>query len=68
MYLFGIFWWYLSSSASISDEFGYRNSVLGKTINDGFVEFKVRETGEQEKYTPQEAVEKLIQNIKTVLN
>lgn len=47
--------------------FPYRVTV-GKTINDGFVEFKVRETGEQEKYTPQEAVEKLIQNIKAVLN
>lgn len=45
--------------------FPYRVTV-GKTINEGFVEFKVRETGVQEKYTPQEAVESLIQNIKAV--
>lgn len=43
--------------------FPYRVTV-GKTITDGFVEFKTRETGEQEKYTPTEATEKLIQNIK----
>ena len=46
--------------------FPYRVTV-GKTINEGFVEFKTRETGEQEKYTPEEATEKLIQNIKSVL-
>ena len=32
--------------------------TVGKTINEGFVEYKVRETGEQEKYTPDEATEK----------
>ncbi len=46
--------------------FPYRVTV-GKTINEGFVEFKTRETGEQEKYTPEEATEKLINNIKSVL-
>lgn len=46
--------------------FPYRVTV-GKTINEGFVEFKVRETGEQEKYTPDEAVEKLINNINSML-
>ena len=46
--------------------FPYRVTV-GKTINEGFVEFKVRETDEQEKYTPDEATEKLIENIKKVL-
>lgn len=44
--------------------FPYRVTV-GKTINDGFVEFKVRETDEQEKYTPEVATERLIKNIKT---
>lgn len=46
--------------------FPYRVTV-GKTINEGFVEFKVRETNEQEKYTPEEATKKLIENIKAVL-
>ena len=46
--------------------FPYRVTV-GKTINEGFVEFKVRETDQQEKYTPQQATEKLIENIKAVL-
>lgn len=46
--------------------FPYRVTV-GKTINDGFVEFKVRETDEQEKFTPQEAVEKLVKSIKNSL-
>ena len=38
--------------------------TVGKTINDGFVEYKVRETGEQEKYTPDEAFDRLIKIIK----
>lgn len=46
--------------------FPYRVTV-GKTINEGLVEYKVRETGEQKKYTPDEATEKLIENIKKVL-
>lgn len=46
--------------------FPYRVTV-GKTINEGFVEFKIRETDEQEKYTPEQATEKLINNIKAVL-
>ena len=40
--------------------------TVGKTINEGFVEYKVRETGEQEKYTPDEATQKLIDIIKAV--
>lgn len=43
--------------------FPYRVTV-GKTINEGFVEFKTRETDVQEKYTPDEATSKLIENIK----
>ncbi len=40
--------------------------TVGKTINDGFVEYKTRETGEQAKYTPEQATEKLINIIKAV--
>ena len=40
--------------------------TVGKTINEGFVEYKIRETGEQEKYTPDEATQKLIKIIKAV--
>ena len=40
--------------------------TVGKTINYGFVEYKTRETGEQEKYTPEQATEKLINIIKAV--
>lgn len=40
--------------------------TVGKTINDGFVEYKTRETGEQEKYTPEQATEKLINIIKAL--
>lgn len=40
--------------------------TVGKTINDGFVEYKTRETGEQGKYTPEQATEKLINIIKAV--
>lgn len=43
--------------------FPYRVAV-GKTISEGLVEFKVRQTGEQEKLSPEKAVEKLIENIK----
>ncbi len=46
--------------------FPYRVTV-GKTITEGLVEYKVRETGEQEKYTPEQAVKILIQNIKNNL-
>ena len=45
--------------------FPYRVTV-GKTINDGFVEYKIRKTDVQEKYTPEIAVEKLVQNIKQI--
>ena len=40
--------------------------TVGKTINEGFVEYKVRETGEQKKYTPEEACKKLVDIIKAV--
>lgn len=43
--------------------FPYRITV-GKTIKDGLVEFKVRETGESVTLTPDEAVEKLIEFVK----
>ncbi len=46
--------------------FPYRVTV-GKTIAEGLVEYKVRETDEQEKYTPEEATQKLISSIKSVL-
>ena len=37
--------------------------TVGKTIQDGLVEYKIRETGEVEKYTPDEATAKLIESI-----
>ncbi len=40
--------------------------TVGKTINDGFVEYKTRETGDIEKLTPDEATQKLINIIKAV--
>ena len=46
--------------------FPYRVTV-GKTISEGLVEYKIRETDEQEKYTPEEATQKLISSIKSVL-
>lgn len=42
--------------------FPYRITV-GKTLSEGFVEYKVRETGEQMKFTPQEAVKNIIKSI-----
>lgn len=45
--------------------FPYRVTV-GKTIQEGLVEYKIRETGEMEKYTPEQATEKLINIIKAV--
>lgn len=38
--------------------------TVGKTINDGLVEYKVRETGEMITLTPDEAVKKLIEILK----
>ena len=38
--------------------------TVGKTINEGFVEFKVRETGEVFKVKPEEAVEKIVEYVK----
>ena len=45
--------------------FPYRITV-GKTINEGLVEFKTRETGEVEKITPDEAAEKIIEIVKNI--
>lgn len=43
--------------------FPYRITV-GKTIKDGLVEFKVRETGESTTMTPDEAFEKIVEFVK----
>lgn len=40
----------MSSSASISDEFGYRNSALGKTINDAVILEKLKGTAFYDSY------------------
>ncbi len=45
--------------------FPYRVTV-GKTINDGLVEYKTRETGEVEKVKPETAVEHLIEIVKNI--
>ena len=45
--------------------FPYRITV-GKTIQEGLVEFKSRETGEVEKLTPQEATQKIIEIVKSI--
>lgn len=45
--------------------FPYRVTV-GKTINEGLVEYKIRETGEVEKVTPETAVEHLVQIVKNI--
>ena len=45
--------------------FPYRITA-GKTVNDGFVEYKIRETGEIEKVTPQEAVDHIIEIVKNI--
>lgn len=45
--------------------FPYRVTV-GKTINEGLVEYKTRETGEIEKVTPETAVEHLIEIVKNI--
>ena len=45
--------------------FPYRITA-GKTVNDGFVEYKIRETGEMEKVTPQEAVNHIIEIVKNI--
>lgn len=39
-------------------------STVGKIINDGLVEFKVRETGESETLKPEEAFEKITEILK----
>ena len=41
--------------------------TVGKTIQDGLVEYKIRETGEQIQLKPEEAVTKLVESIKAVL-
>lgn len=45
--------------------FPYRVTV-GKTINEGLVEYKIRETGEVEKVTPETAVEHLVEIVKNI--
>lgn len=45
--------------------FPYRITA-GKTLSEGLVEFKIRETGEVMKLTPDEAVEKMIEAVKAV--
>ena len=45
--------------------FPYRVTV-GKTINEGLVEYKTRETGEIEKVTPETAIEHLIEIVKNI--
>lgn len=45
--------------------FPYRITV-GKTIQEGLVEFKVRETGEMTKITPEEATQKIIEIVKNI--
>ncbi len=47
--------------------FPYRITV-GKTISEGLVEFKTRETGEQVQYKPDEAVKSIVEAIKTKLS
>lgn len=41
--------------------------TVGKTIQDGLVEYKIRETGEQITLKPEDAVKKLVESIKAVL-
>ena len=45
--------------------FPYRVTV-GKTINEGLVEYKTRETGEVEKVKPETAVEHLVEIVKNI--
>ena len=45
--------------------FPYRITV-GKTINEGLVEFKTRETGEVDKIAPEEAAQKIIDIVKNI--
>ena len=45
--------------------FPYRITV-GKTINEGLVEFKTRETGDVEKIAPDEAAQKIIDIVKNI--
>ena len=45
--------------------FPYRITA-GKTVNEGFVEYKIRETGEIEKVTPQDAVKHIIEAVANI--
>ena len=47
--------------------FPYRITV-GKTISDGLVEYKVRETNEMRNLTPEDATKEVIKEIKKYLN
>ena len=40
--------------------------TAGKTVDEGLVEFKIRETGEVLKITPDEAVEKVVQAVQNI--
>ena len=41
--------------------------TVGKTVQEGLVEYKIRETGEQIQLKPEDATEKLVNSIKAVL-
>ena len=41
--------------------------TVGKTIQEGLVEYKVRETGEMEKLTPEDAISKVVDAVKKAL-
>lgn len=45
--------------------FPYRITA-GKTVNEGFVEYKTRETGELEKVTPEDAVKHIVEAVKNI--
>lgn len=45
--------------------FPYRITA-GKTVNEGFVEYKIRETGEIEKVKPEDAVKHIINEVKRI--
>lgn len=41
--------------------------TVGKTITEGLVEYKIRETGEMTKLTPEDAISQVIETVKTAL-
>ena len=42
--------------------------TAGKTVNEGLVEYKVRETGEVVKVSPEEAVKMAVETVKAALS